>query len=208
VGTYELTVTASGFKKAVRQNISLEAGLTGRIDVTLEVGATSDVITVTSDALLLKTETTEISHNVTIDRADNLPLLTLTGAGGGLGNIRNPLQVIQLLPGASFTGDTTLRLNGLPANTQAIRIEGQDATNADKAGQHIRNRIRRNDYGVTFGGPIHLPKLYDGHDKTFFFFNFEQYRESTTTSNTSYSVPTDAYRGGDFTQANAGLANI
>jgi hypothetical protein len=82
------------------------------------------------------------------------------------------------------------------------------ATNSLKAGQHVRNRLRRNDYGFTLGGPVKIPKIYDGHDKTFFFFNFEQFRETTTTSNSVSTVPTAAYRGGDFTQANAGLPNI
>ena len=44
--------------------------------------------------------------------------------------------------------------------------------------QHIRNRVRRNDYGFTFGGPVRIPKVYNGTDKTFFFANFEQYRNS------------------------------
>src|SRR4029077_4276814 len=55
-----------------------------------------------------------------------------------------------------------------------------------------------NDWGFTVGGPIAIPKVYDGHDKTFFFFNFEQFRESRTTSNSIQTVPTAAYRGGDF----------
>src|SRR6185369_17310812 len=62
-----------------------------------------------------------------MDRANNLPVLTLNT--GALGNIRNPLQVLNLVAGASFISDTMVRVNGLPANTQAIRIEGQDATN-------------------------------------------------------------------------------
>jgi hypothetical protein len=35
---------------------------------------------------------------------------------------------------------------------------------------HIRPVQRRNDYGGTFGGPIKIPKIYDGQDKTFFVF--------------------------------------
>ena len=34
-------------------------------------------------------------------------------------------------------------------------------------------RIRRNDYGFNVGGPVWIPKLYNGKDKTFFFFNWE-----------------------------------
>src|SRR5262249_16899166 len=160
----------------------------------------------------------------------------------------NPLQVVNLLPGASFANENQLRVNGMPSSTHSIRIEGQDATNgmyrqinqgvqasvdaiqevavqtsnyaaeyghargryfnytmksgknqfhgavfdyfvnevlnagtpftdrittgdAARAGQHLRNAQRKNDYGFNIGGPIQFGKLYDGHDKAFFFFN-------------------------------------
>lgn len=60
-----------------------------------------------------------------------------------------------------------------------------------------RNLDRKNDYGGTLGGPVWIPKLYNGHDKTFFFFSWEQYRQTQGSTNTS-TVPTDAERGGDF----------
>jgi hypothetical protein len=60
-----------------------------------------------------------------------------------------------------------------------------------------RNLDRKNDYGGTFGGPVWIPKLYNGHDKTFFFFSWEQYRQTQGSTNTS-TVPTDAERQGDF----------
>jgi hypothetical protein len=47
-------------------------------------------------------------------------------------------------------------------------------TNAQKTGQHIRNPVRQNDFGFTLGGPVKIPKLYNGHDRTFFFFSFER----------------------------------
>jgi hypothetical protein len=50
-----------------------------------------------------------------------------------------------------------------------------------KEGQHIRNAVRRNDYGFTVGGQIKIPKVSKGA-KTFFFVNFEQLRENRTTS--------------------------
>jgi hypothetical protein len=62
----------------------------------------------------------------------------------------------------------------------------------------IRPRARRNDYGFTVGGPVEIPKLYSGKDKTFFFFNFEQFRETQIINNTPITVPTNAYRNGDF----------
>jgi hypothetical protein len=63
-----------------------------------------------------------------------------------------------------------------------------------------RQRNRRNDYGFTVGGPVWIPKVYNGHDKTFFFFNFEQFREALGIIQ-SETVPTAAYRNGDFTTA-------
>ena len=55
----------------------------------------------------------------------------------------------------------------------------------------------KNDYGLTMGGPIRIPKLYNGHDKSFFFFSWEQLKYSTSAPVTS-TVPTAAERGGDF----------
>lgn len=70
-----------------------------------------------------------------------------------------------------------------------------------KAGEHIRNRQRRNDYGFTIGGPITIPGLYSGRDKTFFFFNFEQFRETQQIGTTVVTVPTTQFRNGNFQQA-------
>src|SRR5581483_7432183 len=102
-GTYELSVTVPGFKKSVRPGIIVNVAQTVRVDFALEVGAASESVTVQAEAPLLKTESGELSHTVETNRIDNLPLLTLNGAGGaGVGNIRNPLAVTTLLPGSSF----------------------------------------------------------------------------------------------------------
>jgi len=63
---------------------------------------------------------------------------------------------------------------------------------------HLRNKQRRNDFGGSLGGPIIIPKIYNGKDKTFFFFNYEQFRESTIVNTVLDTVPTVAYRKGDF----------
>jgi hypothetical protein len=68
-------------------------------------------------------------------------------------------------------------------------------------GANPRPRNRRNDYGFTFGGPVWIPKLYNGRDKTFFFFNFEQYREHVAITNQVETVATDAYKAGNFATA-------
>ncbi len=67
----------------------------------------------------------------------------------------------------------------------------------DGSGHKIRPRNRRNDYGGTLGGPVIIPKLYNGHDRTFFFFNYEEYRESNGYF-PNLTLPTAAFRKGDF----------
>src|SRR5215472_7265258 len=133
-GNYELTVNAMGFKKYVQQNIQVVVAADTRKDVKLEVGQASDVVTVTEAAPLLKTESGEMSHLITATDAAELPVLTITGGGvvggavAGMGNIRNPMQTMQLLPGVTFSNDNAIVVNGMPSNSESIRIEGQDAT--------------------------------------------------------------------------------
>jgi len=59
-------------------------------------------------------------------------------------------------------------------------------------------RDRQNDFGGSLGGPVWIPKLYNGRDKTFFFFTWEQYRNRRGLSNDVETLPTAAERNGDF----------
>ena len=80
-----------------------------------------------------------------------------------------------------------------------------DVLNARNFFAATRPPIRLNQYGASFGGPLTLPKLYHGRDKTFFFFNFEQYKTFTFVSGTPLeTVPTAAFRQGDFSGALTG----
>jgi Carboxypeptidase regulatory-like domain len=74
---------------------------------------------------------------------------------------------------------------------------GQPFTNNGTGGL-VRPKVRQNDFGGSFGGPVWIPKIYNGHDKTFFFFNYEMYRNQVFTNNGFRTVPTAAQRGGDF----------
>jgi len=62
-----------------------------------------------------------------------------------------------------------------------------------------KGRDHQNDFGGALGGPVWIPKLYNGKDKLFFFFSWEQYRNNLGKSNVN-TLPTDAERGGDFTK--------
>lgn len=129
-GIYDLTVELPGFKKYIRQGITVQVAQTLRIDVALEVGGANEEVTVSADAPLLRTESGELSHNVTTGRLDELPVLGIGTAAAGSSGIRNPLAVTQLIPGSYFQPNTNVRVNGAPVNSQAVRIEGQDSTNS------------------------------------------------------------------------------
>src|SRR5262245_28546817 len=73
-----------------------------------------------------------------------------------------------------------------------------------------RSIVRHNEYGGTFGGPVYIPKLYNGRDRTFFFILMEQTKDRSpqTVINT---VPTELERNGNFSQTfadNAGTQLI
>src|SRR5579883_1068619 len=277
-GTYELSVTVPGFKKFIRTGLIVQAAQTIRVDVTLEVGNTTESVTVEAAAPLLKTESGELSNTIATQTMDTLPLLTI---GSNSSGIRNPFNLVALLPGAyyqpapPFTGPV-VRINGSPAGSEKVLIDGMDATNilgqganqqnqpgmdsiqewtvqtsnysaefgqagssvmnvtmksgtnqyhgslydyfqneALNAGQpftnsgngHLRPTLRQDDYGFTLGGPVFIPKVYNGRDKTFFFFSWEQFLRNQNFLPGAFSIPTPAYRNGDFSAAITGAGN-
>jgi hypothetical protein len=63
-----------------------------------------------------------------------------------------------------------------------------------------------NQWGLTSGGPVILPKLFNGRDKLFYFFAYEGLKDNTPAS-TSLTVPTDAEKQGDFSALLANSAS-
>jgi Carboxypeptidase regulatory-like domain len=74
-----------------------------------------------------------------------------------------------------------------------------DALDAKPFGALTKPERTGNDYGVSVGGPLAIPNLYDGHGKTFFFGTFEglRYPREMTVQNV---VPTQAMRDGDLSR--------
>jgi len=277
IGSYELTATVQGFKKYDRRNITLAAAQVLRLDVPLEIGASTEAVTVSAESSLLKTETGDVAHNITLEQLQNLPILGIGGANAGSSGVRNPFNSTVMIPGVNYAANFVMIVNGAPTNTAAYRVEGLDNTNHtvnyalqenqpsadaiqevavqtsnyaaefgqaggglfnitmksgtnqyhgsgyeyfvnedlnaaipftnDGNGNKIRPRNRRNDFGGTIGGPIWIPKVYDGHNRTFFFFSLEEFRESSAL-NFSDTVPTAAYRAGDFSAISPAGANF
>ena len=76
------------------------------------------------------------------------------------------------------------------------------AKNRNNPANYAAPHLVRNEFGASAGGPIILPWLYHGKDKSFWFFAYERYSLSNS-SNELVSVPTAAMRTGDF----SGLIN-
>jgi hypothetical protein len=65
-------------------------------------------------------------------------------------------------------------------------------------GEKRQDGLKRNQAGATAGGPVFLPKLYNGRDKTFFFASYQKTVERRTPNQVGIVVPTAAQRRGDF----------
>src|SRR5690242_10480597 len=83
----------------------------------------------------------------------------------------------------------------------AFDILHNDKLNANSWSNNLfgvpKDPDHQNDFGGSLGGPVWIPKVYNGHDKTFFFFSWEQYRNNLGSTNRT-TLPTDAERSGDF----------
>jgi trimeric autotransporter adhesin len=88
------------------------------------------------------------------------------------------------------------RNSALNANTFGNNTFGRKAN-----GDPVRPKapFNTNLYGGAFSGPIWLPKVYNGHNRTFFFVSYEGLRRAQGAS-TYYTVPTAAERTGDFSK--------
>jgi hypothetical protein len=81
---------------------------------------------------------------------------------------------------------------------------GQPFTSSGN-GHLLRPQNRSHDFGFSVGGPVFLPKIYSGRNRTFFFFNLEEWRLRASSSGGTFStIPTAAYRQGNFSSALTG----
>lgn len=110
------------------------------------------------------------------------------------------------------TSNYTARYGGSSgAIINAITKSGTDSVHGDVF-EFVRNAVfnarnyfasavdplKRNQFGGTVGGPVILPRLYNGKGKTFFFFGYQQTEIRDVQNGNSAYVPTAAELGGDF----------
>ena len=267
-GSYDVSVSAGGFKTATYKGVVVQVGTVSALDTKLAAGVVTETITVDADAPRLQTESSEIGTVINPKELTDLPL----PLGSVVQAMRSPEAFVFLTPGAVGPGTANgnggtfeSKINGGQNYATEVLLDGvsmfrsengssfdETAPSVDalsefkvttstlpaemgrttggiesfttKAGtntfhggayEFFRNEDlnansffnnwnglprlldRKNDYGLTFGGPVWIPKLYNGKDRTHFFFGWEQYRQTQGALTTS-TVPTAAERQGNF----------
>ena len=128
-GKYSVTVEAPGFKQATSKGIVVEAEQPRGLDVTLQVGAVTEMVTVTASAEALHTENANVGNTVSTDEITRLPAVG-----------RDPYELLRLTPGVF--GDGARQGNGntsvLPnnsgpggSNSSIFQVENQVQVSAN-----------------------------------------------------------------------------
>jgi hypothetical protein len=172
-GTYRITVEVAGFKKYVKEGVTLSINQKLETDLYLEVGAPTETITVTAENVALNTTSATLGQVIDARRIADLPL-----AHG------NPFLLIGVTPGASWshTAGTLNRpfepthivgyaINGSRANRMDVMIDGTPSTATADANQVIASYVPPTDaiqefkvqttgfdasYGQTEGGVTNI----------------------------------------------------
>ncbi len=273
LGTYDIAVTAKGFKVAQVNGVVVQINTTASLDITLQPGDVKETLTVVADAPTIQTDTSEMGVVIGAKEIVELPL-SLNASGQSF--LRSPETFVFLAPGtqgpgtnqnsSNSSGIFQSKLTGGQNFGTEVLLDGVSTTRADsgsafdqtapsvealsefkvltstfsseygrtsggiesfatKSGGNnyhgtaydlFRNTAldanswlnnfnktprpadHQNDFGGSLGGPVRVPKLYDGRNKTFFFFSYEQYRNNPGTSSTSTLPTNDELQNGDF----------
>ncbi|HEX5081920.1 MAG TPA: TonB-dependent receptor [Blastocatellia bacterium] len=271
VGRYRMAVSANGLKTVVRDGVELRVGDRIQLDFSMEVGAVTETINVSSQAPILETATASRGQVIDESKVRDLPLLgrnpfllTLLASGshiqntqgsisfrpfdnGGMDNIsinggrsasneflidgapntateRGTIASLAFVPSpdavqefrvqsntydAQFgrTGGGTINVS-LKSGTNNLHgalyhYFRNDVLNANSFQNNRTNNkrtaFRWNQPGAVVNGPVYIPGLYNGRDKTFFLFSWEKIISSIPDPVTR-TVPTLEQRNGDFSK--------
>lgn len=158
-GTYRVEVVTSTFKKFVQTCVVLDVGRSARVDPVLDIGALTEVVSVTADAPLVNTTSAVVGRTVENTEIVNLPLvnrnvyslLNLTpGVEASVsGNAFGFREQRTMVNGGSYGGTGTVNyfLDG-GNNTTGLRGTGNAVPNPDAVQEF---RVITNSYGAEFG---------------------------------------------------------
>ena len=77
-----------------------------------------------------------------------------------------------------------------------------------KAAGREKPPLEQHDFGGVFGGPVKVPGLYNGKDRTFFFASYEAYRNKSSAAPSVVTIPTAEMYNGDFSSWRAANGNL
>ena len=262
-GKYSATIEAGGFKKTELTEVTIEVSQPSAVEVSLEVGAVTEQVTVTGTAQeIINTTTPTLSKTITAKQVADLPLLSrnpldLARLQAGLavngtdvrnasvqglrGNATNVTQdginaMDNFVKGSSFFAISAPSLNATSEFSITVGTVGSDAgrgvaqvtlvTPSGSNGLHgnvfwqhrndflnantffnnaagtpanpkgtPRNFLRQNFFGVSASGPLFIPKLYDGRNKSFWFFSYEGFREPFSRTRNRTVLTPEARKG-------------
>ncbi len=135
-GTYTVTVTATGFKKVIRENITLDTNSTSRVDAALDTGSVSDTVTVSSAPPTLQTDRADISTTIGERQIADLPLSSGNNFQSLLDTIPGVAPVV--FNNSQFfnaNNDLSANSNGQSSYVNLYQIEGID--DDQRTGIHI-----------------------------------------------------------------------
>lgn len=111
VGLYQVSVSASGFKTRVFENIRLQVSDRTRLEAVLETGQITEKVVVSTEAPLVDTASSTLGTVVTNQQVKDLPV-----------NGRNIMDLLQLVPGAILRGGaSTQSVGGAPVVSRLRR---------------------------------------------------------------------------------------
>src|SRR5579883_602107 len=126
-GAYSVTAEATGFKKETRARVDVIVNTTTRVDMNLEPGSTTEIITVTDVPPILQTDRADVSTKFEARHVEDMPLSVN----------RNFQGLLNLVPGTTpasfqhsqfFNAQSSLQtqVNGIPRMGNSYQIEGID----------------------------------------------------------------------------------
>jgi hypothetical protein len=259
-GVYDISAEYPGFNKAITKDVIFHVGELVTVNLPLDVASVADTVTVSSDAQLLETASTQINYIIGEKDVQDWPISATGSSPGGERDISQ--YIYNNLPGAtgiSFTGSINggqtrsneIYYEGLPLGTMDTGEEGASVdalkemsmqvgvmnaqynggatavnnvslksgtndyhgsvvailqneamdANSYSANQtgHPRAENRYTLYSGSVGGPVRIPKLYNGKDKSFFFVNYERDQVADLGfGGPSVTMPTQGMLSGDF----------
>ena len=220
-GEYRVKVSAAGFKEFVRAGISMRSAEVPRVDILMEVGALSDSVTVSGAASLLNTENVISSYVISKEALVETPgimkrtvylLQYMPGVVGVVGQAgfhiqgQNQNDIGFSMDGISAKSPFTGTVNMVyKSGTNQLHASFEDRyLNGKWVHRSYLEQIQRpnvpwsyNSFDLVAHGPVVIPKLYDGRNKTFWLSDYAINHERTINVRVT-TVPTPEMLNGDF----------